>query len=120
MAPDSLSHKIYFWFTEPTNYFTSTTVLICPPPPSISFPPANIPSFHTIYLLDKLVSLGTHSDSIKTQVELAKWLHMIIKNIHEVLLITGALRPRSLHAVGRCGNNTGGFTGLRYSVKDAK
>jgi len=41
MAMDSLSHKTYFWFNAPADYFTDTTYPNCPPPPSTSFRPAN-------------------------------------------------------------------------------
>jgi len=41
MATDSLSYKMYFWFNVPANYFTNSTYPNCPPPPSISFGPAN-------------------------------------------------------------------------------
>jgi len=41
MSTGPLSHKIYFWFNEPTNYFTDITYPNGPPPPSISFRPAN-------------------------------------------------------------------------------
>jgi len=40
MATDSLSHKIYFSYNAPANYFTDTYPN-GPPPPSISFQPAN-------------------------------------------------------------------------------
>jgi len=43
----------------------------------------DIPGFQAVYVLDKLVSPGTHSDSLKTLAGLAKWLHRIINGLHE-------------------------------------
>jgi len=65
MATDSPLHKIYFSFNAQAYYFTDSTYPNCPPPPSISFGPANthaigkgILAFYALYPPALLLALN--------------------------------------------------------------